>query len=80
MKEITIHYYASLRDLRGCAQETLSTEAESALQLFDELQRDQKLPSNRSHLKLAINDEFQAWETSLRSGDRVAFLPPFAGG
>jgi molybdopterin converting factor small subunit len=31
-------------------------------------------------LKVAINDEFAAWDTQLASGDTIVFIPPVAGG
>ncbi|MBI4931132.1 MAG: MoaD/ThiS family protein [Bacteroidetes bacterium] len=31
-------------------------------------------------LKVAVNDEFKAWDTPLNSGDRIVFIPPVAGG
>jgi molybdopterin converting factor small subunit len=31
-------------------------------------------------MKVAINDEFSAWDTALNDGDRLVFIPPVAGG
>ena len=30
--------------------------------------------------RLAINQEYQAWETPLREGDELALIPPVSGG
>jgi molybdopterin synthase sulfur carrier subunit len=31
-------------------------------------------------LKVAVNEEFAAWDQPLAGGDRVVFIPPVAGG
>ena len=31
-------------------------------------------------IKVAINDDFAAWDAPLEDGVRVVFIPPFAGG
>jgi len=31
-------------------------------------------------LKVAVNEEFAAWDRPLADGDRVVFIPPVAGG
>ena len=31
-------------------------------------------------MRVAVNDEFVAWDHALVSGDTVAFLPPMSGG
>jgi len=31
-------------------------------------------------LKVAVNEEFAAWDRELADGDRVVFIPPVAGG
>jgi molybdopterin converting factor small subunit len=31
-------------------------------------------------LKVALNSEFSDWQTPLRHGDTVVFIPPVAGG
>lgn len=39
-----------------------------------------ELAKYRSSLVASCNQEFVAWETHLRTGDEVAFLPPVSGG
>lgn len=34
----------------------------------------------RGSLVTAVNQEFAAWDSRLRNGDEVAFLPPVSGG
>jgi molybdopterin synthase sulfur carrier subunit len=35
---------------------------------------------NRPHLKVAVNRTWANWDTPLKDGDEVAFLPPVNGG
>jgi len=79
-KTITVQYFALLRELRGCAQETLETPAETPLDLYLELKRQYHFPLEPSMLRVAINDAFAAWEAPLKSQDVVVFIPPVAGG
>jgi molybdopterin converting factor subunit 1 len=79
MKNITIEYFAVLRERAGVSQELLSTAAETPTQLFEELAQRHSFPVLRS-VKVAINDEFSDWDTPLVNGDSVVFIPPVAGG
>ena len=38
------------------------------------------LAGGASALRVAVNERYATWETTLQSGDVVAFLPPVAGG
>lgn len=79
-KKIHICYFAVLREERGFAQESLITEARTARELFESLSRKCKFSLTPNALKVAVNDSFKSWDTVLKSGDQVAFLPPVAGG
>jgi len=80
MINITVRYYAQLRDERGCAEETLACASGSAAGLYDDLQREHGFSLDRQNLKVAIDDEFCDWSMELREGHRVVFIPPVAGG
>ena len=80
MKSIEVHYYAILRDQAGRRSERVGTGAATAGELFDELAVRHGLALARDAMRVAINDEFGDWQHSLRSGDRVVFIPPVAGG
>jgi molybdopterin converting factor small subunit len=79
-REISIQYYAALREARGIPQEVLLTNAETPWQLYEQLQKlyDLNLPTNA--LAVAINHAFSSWDTPLQSNDTVVFLPPFSRG
>ncbi|MBW7916578.1 MAG: MoaD/ThiS family protein [Trueperaceae bacterium] len=79
-KTVRVAYYALLREARGEASERVVTAARDAAGLYEELRALHSLPLPRSALRVAINDEFAAWERELADGDQVAFIPPVAGG
>ena len=77
---LTIHYFALLREQRGLAVETVQTTSNQADLLYRELAANHGLTLPLASLKVAINDEFATWTTALKEGDDVVFLPPMAGG
>ena len=79
-KNIHVRYYASIREERGLAEETITTSAETALDLFEELRSKHHLTLPVNLLKVAINNQFREWNTELNSGDDLVFIPPVAGG
>lgn len=79
-KNITVQYFAMLRETRGCSQESLVTNAETPRALYDELCSQHGFSIDPTLLKVAINEEFKSWDTTLQSGDLVVFIPPVAGG
>ena len=80
MKSVRVQYFAILREERGQARETVSTGANTAGELYEELgsRHGFTLPAER--LRAAVNDEFAPWTAALRDGDTLVFLPPVAGG
>jgi molybdopterin converting factor subunit 1 len=80
MKRIHVQYFAAFRDQAGRAEETVETSAGDPAALYRELQARHGLDLGADRLKVAINDEFAAWDRSLRDGDRIVFIPPVAGG
>jgi MoaD family protein len=79
MAKINIEYFAILRDHVGRSSESVDTDAGTAAELFDELSRRYKFP-DVGNMKVAINDEFEGWDSKLNEGDSVVFIPPVAGG
>ncbi|HEY5079590.1 MAG TPA: MoaD/ThiS family protein [Opitutaceae bacterium] len=79
-KTIRVRYFAVLRDQRGLGEESVATEASTAAELYEELAKRHgfTLPANR--LRVAVNDEFEAWNVPVRDTDSLVFLPPVAGG
>ena len=77
---IKIQYFAALRELTGCACETLSVQAGSnATTVYQQLNNQYDLPDQK-RLKVAINDCFCSWESVLTNDDTIVFIPPVTGG
>ena len=79
MKTVNIEYFAVLREHAGRDAEKVETAAETAGDLFAELETRYAFPS-LSSIKVAVNDEFADWDVPVKDGDTVVFIPPVAGG
>lgn len=78
--EITVHYFAKLRDLTNKEQESFETEINSTPKdVYRKLKELYDLPEI-SHLKIAVNDSFASWKTELEDKDKLVFIPPVTGG
>lgn len=80
MNELTIEYFALLREQRGQATERLRTAAATPAALYAELQARHGFTLPGDRVRAAINGAFAAVDAPLRSGDLVVFIPPVAGG
>ncbi len=80
LKTIKVYYYAVLREERGLSEETFKTCSRTAQELYLELQKKHQLRFPLSLLKVSINDSFSDWKKQIRSGDKIVFIPPVAGG
>jgi len=80
MKTVRVQYFALLREQRGRPDEECRTSAASPRELYEELRRRHGFSLPPERVRSAINDEFADAATALRDGDRIAFLPPVAGG
>ena len=79
-KRVSVQYFAVFREQAGRSEEALETQAHTPRELYAELQQRHPFKLAQSQVKVAINDEFGDWDTELRGGDRVVFIPPVAGG
>lgn len=77
---LNVQYFAIFREQAGKRNETLQTVARSPALLYAELKRRYGFQLEGTQLKVAVNNEFRDWQSSLKSGDNVAFIPPVAGG
>ena len=80
MSTFHIQYFAILREQRGVAQETLSSNAKTPSALYDELRARHRFTLPADRVRAAVNDAFVDAASPLREGDRVVFIPPVAGG
>ncbi|MBN1869159.1 MAG: NTP transferase domain-containing protein [Candidatus Omnitrophica bacterium] len=79
-KEIQLSYFACIRESRGLSEESLQTDAVTAGDLYAQLQDRYGFDLTQASLKVAINDKFSSWQTELKTGDRITFIPPVCGG
>jgi molybdopterin converting factor subunit 1 len=78
--DITVQYFALLREQARRRNETVSTSAHTAAELYEELRARHSFTLPASALRVAVNSEFADWSRPLSKGDVVVFIPPVAGG
>ena len=79
--QITVLYFASLREIKGCSTEKLVYPTEITIrELVHILWNETQLQTVVPFLRFAVNEEFATLDTVLVDGDVVAFLPPVGGG
>lgn len=79
-KEIHICWFGALAEERCCREETVSTSAKNASGFLAECADRFGLAGLKSHVRIAVNDEFARNDQPLLHGDKVVFLKPFSGG
>lgn len=80
MKTVNVAYHAKLREERGCSRETLESGADTPAALYEELRSAFGFTLLPAQLGVAVNEAFVPWDTTLKCGDTVVFIPPVAGG
>jgi len=80
MKQITVTYFAELRERAGLDSETISTDSDSLSELYLELKSKYAFPLEPSVTQVARNDEFSSMDAGFEDGDKIVFIPPVAGG
>ena len=76
---VTVLYFASLRDAAGRDSETLPAPV-SLPALYAELRARHGFSLPAERLRVAVDGAFAAWDTPLREGSEIAFIPPVSGG
>jgi len=79
-KSVKVQYYALLREERGQSEDTITTESDTAADLYTELRNKHGFSLEAGQLRVAVNAEFAGWDAPLNEGDTVVFVPPVAGG
>lgn len=80
MKTITVRYFAMFREHAGVAEETLSLDVTTAVDVFAATRGRHGSSEPSGHCKVAINDEMADWDSAVSDGDTVLLFPPVAGG
>jgi molybdopterin converting factor subunit 1 len=79
-KSLTIRYFALFRENAGTGEETVSLEAETAADVFKQMESRHGSSEPQGHCKVAINDEMADWDAKVSDGDTILLFPPVAGG
>ncbi len=77
---VVLEHFASLCEKAGVPTETVTTSSQDVAALWEETRVRLGLSMERDAVQVAKNDEFVGWDAPLSDGDRISFLPPFAGG
>ena len=77
---VNVLYFARMAEIAGCASELVESVPATAAELFDLVGARHRFGFGRESLRVAIGDRLVGWETALRDGDQVAFIPPVSGG
>ena len=80
MKTITVRYFAMFREHAGTGEETLSLDAATARDVFEQTRQRHGSEKPNGHCKVAVNDQMADWDTKVEDGDTVLLFPPVAGG
>jgi sulfur-carrier protein len=75
-------FFGRLKELAGHAEDFIELAGAATIEQLFALYaaRHPELAKYRSSVVASRNQEFAAWDTPLRSGDEIAFLPPVSGG
>ena len=76
----TVLYFGLLAERRGLAEEKVTSQADTLAALYAELDTAHGLGLKTDNFRVAVNDEFAAWDQEIEGGESVAFLPPMSGG
>jgi molybdopterin synthase sulfur carrier subunit len=76
---ITVRYFANMRDQMGRAEETVTLEGDvvTVEDLWGKVSANRAIPGN---VLIAVNMEYTDSSRVLKNGDEVAFFPPVTGG
>jgi molybdopterin converting factor subunit 1 len=79
---VNVLFFGQIKELLGRAQDSIDIPESSSIEdVFQQVAaHNPELQEFRSSVVASRNQEFAAWNTPLRAGDEVAFLPPVSGG
>jgi len=80
--DLRVRFFAMLRDAAGTEEcwVILGPGARGADAKTILAERYPRLAGLIEYARLAVNQEYQPWETSLHDGDELALIPPVSGG
>lgn len=78
--EVTVRYFAALKEQAGRDAEWVTGASPDARVLYAQLKKRYQFDLEMEQVRIAIDGAFARPETPLRSGQEIAFLPPVSGG
>ncbi len=79
MLAVRVRLFAALREAMGWSEQRVTaSDATTPLTLWRQLALEPAEPP--AGMRVAINQQFAAWDEPLQPGDELAFLPPISGG
>lgn len=79
MGQVTVLYFASLRDAAGIASETVDATSDLRA-LYETLRARHGFALPQERLRVAVDGTFARWDDTVRAGSEIAFIPPVSGG
>ncbi|TVS01982.1 MAG: MoaD/ThiS family protein [Cyanobium sp. PLM2.Bin73] len=77
--ELRVLLFAALRERAGWQERLLAAPAGATpAAVWRQLGLEPNEPD--ASIRVAINQQFASWDSPLRAGDELAFLPPISGG
>jgi len=76
---VNVLYFASLREAAGCDSEIVETP-ESLAALYASLRAKRGFALEADRLRVAVDGVFVDWNSAVRDGAEIAFIPPVSGG
>jgi molybdopterin synthase sulfur carrier subunit len=80
MSQLTVLYFASLRDAAGVASESVEADTADLRALYESLRERHGFVLPVERLRVAVDGAFARWDDPPRAGSEVAFIPPVSGG
>ncbi len=77
---VTVLYFASLRDAAQVTSETFATVAPDLRVLYLELRARHGFALPVERVRVAVDGAFANWNDAPRDGSEIAFIPPVSGG
>lgn len=79
-KTLHLKYFALLKEERGLNSETIQADFVTAEELYEHLKQQHGFRMSTRLLRVSVNNKFVHWQTHLKDGDEIVFIPPVAGG
>lgn len=78
--QVTLLYFASLRDTAGTGSETVETGATDLSAVYREAASRHGFGLPLERMRVAVDGAFVKWSDAVRDGCEIAFIPPVSGG